>query len=344
MEPAVALRLYAVLNARGGSRMLSRAELSPESLSHVLEQSTDCVKLVDPQGNLLWMNPNGLCAMEIEDFDLLSGQEWAALWPEDARPVIRSALADASAGGVVRLEAFCPTAKGTPRWWEVSLSAVRAPDGEHAGYISISRDVSQLHADREALKILLSEMRHRLKNSFAMVCAMLRTVARGNETHTEFASDMVARISALATAQTLFDGETDQSDLHDLLSTLILPFRTAQGTRVELDCAASQEVDRREADVISLVVGELTVNSTKHGAIGHGGSIALDARTEGEGLETRHVIVWQEQSDRPVVARSRSGGQGLTLIERICAARGGTFSIEWQDSGLTAMLSLPRIA
>lgn len=322
--------------------MLSKAELSPESLSSVIEQSTDCVKLVGPDGSLLWMNPNGLCAMEIDDFATINGKEWASLWPEDAQNMIRSALHEAGAKGVKRLEAFCPTAKGTPRWWEVSVSAVRGPDGQHAGYISVSRDVSQLHADQEALKILLSEMRHRLKNSFAMVCAMLRTVSRGHAANTEFATDMVARISALATAQTLFDGEAEETDLDGLLATLILPFRAAKDTRVALDCPGRHEISRREADVISLVVGELTVNSTKHGAIGHGGTIALSAKSQGEGENARHVITWKEQSVLPVAATSRSGGQGLTLIERICAARGGTFSIEWQDCGLNATLSLPK--
>lgn len=302
------------------------------------------MKLVDPHGKLLWMNPNGLCAMEIDNFEHLNGKEWAALWPQETQSLIRSALADARSDGVVRLEAFCPTAKGTPRWWDISVLAVRASDGAHAGYISVSRDVSQLHADREALAILLAEMRHRLKNSFAMVCAMLRTMARGDAANSDFADDMVARISALATAQTLFDGEAEETGLRDLLSTLILPFRTASASRVELDCARDHEVDRREADVISLVIGELTVNSTKHGAIGQGGAIALSARAETEGGKARHIILWQEQCDRPVTARSRSGGQGLTLIERICAARGGTFTIDWQDSGLTATLSLPRPA
>lgn len=324
--------------------MLSKAELSPESLSRVLEQSIDCVKLVDPQGNILWMNPNGLCAMEIDNFELLSGKEWATLWPESAQALIRTALADASAGGVARLEAFCPTAKGSPRWWEVTVSAVRASDGEHTGFISISRDVSQLHADREAQRVLLAEMRHRLKNSFAMVCAMLRTVARGNAENSEFASDMVARISALATAQTLFDGDAEETNLRDLLTTLISPFREGRTSLVELDCDGVQDISRREADVVSLVVGELTVNSTKHGALGHGGSIALSARAEGEGADARSLVVWQERSNRAVAARTRSGGQGLSLIERICAARGGTFVIDWQDSGLIATLSLPKSA
>ena len=321
--------------------MLSKVQLSPESLSRVLEQSTDCVKLIGPDGNLLWMNPNGLCAMEIDDFELLSKKSWASMWPEETRPLIHSALEQAGSAGVSRLEAFCPTAKGTPRWWDVTVSAVRSTDGEHTGYISVSRDISQLYADREALKILLSEMRHRLKNSFAMVCAMLRSVARGHDGNSEFADDMVARISALATEQTLFDGELDEADLCELLATLVSPFRDAQGPSVELNCAGDHVVERRVADVISLVVGELTVNSTKHGAIGHGGRIALTARVAGEGPQSCHSIVWQEVSHHPVTATSRSGGQGLSLIKRICLARGGSFGIDWQDNGLVATLSLP---
>lgn len=321
--------------------MLSDAELLPESLAGVIEQSSDCVKLVAPDGSLLWMNPNGLCAMEIDDFSALNGNEWASLWPVETQPMIRSALAEARVSGMTRLEAFCPTAKGKPRWWEVTVSAVRGADGDPAGFISISRDVSQLYADREALKILLSEMRHRLKNSFAMVCAMLRTVARGNTANIEFANDMVSRISALATAQTLFDGEAEQTGLRGLLSKLISPFREGYAANVELDCNDDYLISRQEADVVSLVVGELSVNSTKHGAIGNGGTIVLSSHATHGGDETRLVIAWQERSDVKVEARSRSGGQGLSLIERICVARGGVFNMEWQDNGLVATLSLP---
>lgn len=321
--------------------MLSRAELSPESLSRVLEQSTDCVKLIGPSGELLWMNPNGLCAMEIDEPELLNGKEWANFWPHESRALIRSALSDAAAGRVARLEAFCPTAKGAPRWWEVSISAVKAPDGAAAGYISISRDVSQLHADREALKVLLAEMRHRLKNSFAMVCAMLRSLSRGDEHNSVFATEMVARISALATAQTLFDGGSEETDLAELLTTLISPFRDGDGPIVKLKCAKDQDISRGIADAISLVVGELAVNSTKHGAIGHGGSIALEAAPHPE-LGNKHLLItWCETSGRPAAAKSREGGQGLSLIERICKARGGHFDIAWNESGLVATLTLP---
>lgn len=321
--------------------MLSKADLSPQSLSHVLEQSSDCVKLMTPDGRLLWMNPNGLCAMEIENFQTIEGQEWADLWPEETRSIIRQALASAQGGEVSRLEAFCPTAKGTPRWWEVSVAGVRDAGGAHAGFISTSRDITQAYADREALRTLLAEMRHRLKNSFAMVCAMLKSMARGDASHSAFAEEMVTRIAALATAQTLFDGEQEASDLGDLLRTLISPFRENGRHVVALSCPERRDVTRQQADVIALVVGELTVNSTKHGAIGKGGDITLTADVSHAASGFRLTIVWRESSDMPVAATSRSGGQGLALIERLCTARGGEFSLEWLERGLIARLDLP---
>lgn len=320
--------------------MLSSAALSPESLSLVLEQSADCVKLVDPEGRMLWMNRNGRCAMEIDDFHEFREREWVSLWPEESRDLIRSALVEASGGKIARIEAFCPTAKGTPRWWEVSVSPVTTSDGIPAGFISISRDVSQQHADREAQRIVMAEMRHRLKNSFTIVCSMLSSIARGDESNAAFFADMVNRISALARAQTLFEDAQQATDLHDLLDTLVTPFRDGARKIVNLDCQQSHEITREQADVIALVIGELTVNSTKHGAIDRGGQIDLTAMTEPDW----HVIHWRERSDAKVTATSRAGGQGLSLIQRICKARGGTFDIEWAENGFDSVLRLPLVA
>jgi len=224
---------------------------------------------------------------------------------------------------------------------EVSVTATKSAQGEHTGFISISRDISQMHADREALQILLAEMRHRLKNSFAMVCAMLRSFARGHSGNSEFADEMIARISALATAQTLFEGDQAETDLETLLTKLVSPFREVGGVDFNLNCPSGLDVFREQADAVSLVIGELTVNSTKHGAIGGGGRISLNVEVV-DAAEGRQVaLVWQERSRAPVTSTTRTGGQGLSIIERICRARGAVFSLDWQEYGLRARLLLP---
>ena len=45
--------------------------------------------------------------------------------------------------GIARVEGFCPTATGKPRWWELSFARYERPVGEEAQVICISRDVTE---------------------------------------------------------------------------------------------------------------------------------------------------------------------------------------------------------
>lgn len=46
-----------------------------ELLGAVLDQSLDCIKVIGPTGRLDFMNRNGRCAMEIDDFALVAGRK-----------------------------------------------------------------------------------------------------------------------------------------------------------------------------------------------------------------------------------------------------------------------------
>jgi two-component sensor histidine kinase len=50
------------------------------------------------------------------------------------------------------------------------------------------------------------------------------------------------------------------------------------------------------------------------------------------------AITWTESSAGKVAAHRRPGGQGLSLIDRIVTARGGTLAIDWRDNGLAVVL------
>lgn len=72
--------------------------LSSVALASVLDQSVDCVKLIGLNGDIRYMNGNGLCAMEIDDFCAVEGQSWADLWPDEARQAIIGAYPEAATG------------------------------------------------------------------------------------------------------------------------------------------------------------------------------------------------------------------------------------------------------
>lgn len=301
-----------------------------ETLASVLDQSVDCVKLVGLDGRIEYMNVNGQCAMEVDDVCAIVGLEWADLWPEEARANILSSLARVRDGGVSRFDAYCPTTKGTPRWWSVSVSPIREGNGEITGAISISRDITEAELARQALETTTAEMRHRLKNSYAMVAGLLSAFSRGTPEREKFAHEMIERLAALGTAQTLFVAcERAPCKVSQLIPALVNAFDSTHCS-VKIDALSEADVDQGQADAIALVLGELAVNSAKHGALGHSGKIRVSAAEAGGAL----TILWSERAAKAVEAQSRPGGQGLRLMERIVRTRKGELALTWFDDGL----------
>ena len=93
-----------------------------------------------PEGRLRLMNLPGLKLMELPDFSVVEGQLWWEVWPADMQSIVRTSVADASRGDTVRFSGPCPTASGTPKWWDVIVTPIRDSSGEITGILSISRD------------------------------------------------------------------------------------------------------------------------------------------------------------------------------------------------------------
>ena len=111
-------------------------------LRDILESSSDCVKLLDQDGCLLFLSSGGLQAMEIDDIGPFLGRSWADFWQGADRMAVQEAVERARAGQAARFRGFCRTAKGQPRWWEVVLSPLKGLSGARGLILAISRDVT----------------------------------------------------------------------------------------------------------------------------------------------------------------------------------------------------------
>src|SRR5690606_5107526 len=59
-------------------------------------------------------------------------------------------------GETAQFTAFCPTAKGTPKWWDVMVSPVITVGESIQQLISVSRDITAQKEEEQKLKLLES--------------------------------------------------------------------------------------------------------------------------------------------------------------------------------------------
>lgn len=111
-------------------------------LRSVLEASTDCVKVIDQDGLVAFINATGRCQLQINDSAAAQGQPWETLWPEEERHWVQQALDAARSGREFRFEAFRPSAKGKPQWWDVVVSPIYDAERRVRHIVSVSRDIT----------------------------------------------------------------------------------------------------------------------------------------------------------------------------------------------------------
>ncbi|NNG22631.1 PAS domain-containing protein [Telluria aromaticivorans] len=138
----------------------------------VFEGSPDCIKLLDADGHILAMNRNGICAMEIDDFKSVRGAMWPTLWTEENRHAIEAAIVAARSGRNYSLNLACPTAKGSPRWWDVTVSPIISADGRVNRILSVSRDITEARFAMEKVRVSEARFRSLVTATAAIVWGM----------------------------------------------------------------------------------------------------------------------------------------------------------------------------
>ncbi|QKQ76333.1 PAS domain-containing protein [Nostoc sp. TCL240-02] len=151
---------------------------SEEFKNRILDSSSDCIKVLSLDGRLLYMNTGGLCLMEIDDLNCYLNTEWLGFWEGSSRQQAEEALATTKTGEVSIFRGYCPTAKGTPKWWEVVVSPILDASGQLERILLISRDITdrkQAEIERDRLFKLEqaaraeAERANRIKDEFLAV-------------------------------------------------------------------------------------------------------------------------------------------------------------------------------
>ncbi len=141
----------------------------------IFENSPDCVKVLELDGTLDAMNTNGLCVMEIDDFADFAGKQWTDLWDGDENELAYQAVQTAAKGGTAHFEGFCRTAKGTLKYWDVTVAPVFDAGGKPNRLIATARDITERREAEREREVLLrreqtarrdAEIANRMRDEF----------------------------------------------------------------------------------------------------------------------------------------------------------------------------------
>jgi len=224
----------------------------------------------------------------------------------------------------------------------VSISPIRDSSGKVVGASKIARDITAQHRTAEQQRLLLSEMKHRVGNSFAIASGLLRLCAGQASTVDDFVGLMRGRFMALATAHSLAapsiagGPETSgEKPLRALLESILQPFTGSlpDGVNIEDIVVSSAAVTP-----LALVFYELCTNSVKYGALSQeNGHLAITS----ERREDHLIIHWEERFDfvPPEEQSALGSGFGTAMCEAALRDQlDGVFERVFIQGGMRATL------
>ncbi|HXW72025.1 MAG TPA: chemotaxis protein CheB [Methylocella sp.] len=201
------------------------------------------------------------------------------------------------------------------------------------------RDVTDRKEWERHQHLLLRELNHRVKNTMAVVQAIVHQTMRRHRSG-DFEAALDGRLSALAVAHDLLaQSGWHGADLGDLARRQLEPYGPPQSGRWTIE----GEPFLLPADIAAnfgLMLHELSTNAAKYGAFSQpGGKVHLSWVIEPRDGERALMLTWREEGG-PRVTPPAQTGFGSALIDR--AIPKATVRREYLPGGLVCTMVLPQ--
>lgn len=233
---------------------------------------------------------------------------------------------------------------GTRFWASGLMMPLRDADGEGEprGFLKIMRDQTDKKRAEDRAELLAGELHHRVKNTLALVQAIVAQGLRGAATPAEAREAIEARLLALGRAHDLLvRGGPVGADLRAVVDEAVRPHDDGAPGRFEI-AGPSVMLSAQAATALALVLHELATNATKHGALSAPeGRVAVAWTLSGGAEEERLRFLWRERSG-PRVEPPRRRGFGSRLIEGgLAGAAGQVVWLAYEPAGASCEIEVP---
>ena len=202
----------------------------------------------------------------------------------------------------------------------IALGPVMAPDGSVMAISVAMHDISDRKEWEARQRLMTRELAHRVKNSFAILQAILRSTLKTTSNPQDFAAKFSGRLHSLAAAQDILTAnDWKGAELGALARHLLSLYIADEGVRFAVS-GPEVNLPAEYAVPFGLIFNELATNALKYGALSTpNGKIGLSWHVENKINEgTLLKLTWRERGG-PKITSLDGRGFGSALIEKSLA-------------------------
>jgi PAS domain S-box-containing protein len=201
---------------------------------------------------------------------------------------------------------------GAEIWVDSRLELIRT--GGRSLVVETNRDITERRKFDDVRNLLVGELNHRVKNTLAIVQAIVAQTARTSATIEQFVAGLNGRIQSMSSAHhMLTEAHWSGASLREIATSQI-EVSAGETSNVEI-LGDDVFVPPQTALQLTLMLHELATNAVKHGSLSRPeGRVTVSWTTEVR--ETpRIVLLWTERGGPPVTPPA-ARGFGTLLLER----------------------------
>ncbi|MBI5858434.1 MAG: PAS domain S-box protein [Sphingobacteriales bacterium] len=125
---------------------------SETRLRAILDTVPECVKIIDSNGELTYMNPAGLAMMETDDFEMVKGRKGLGNIHTPYLKEFYRLVTNVFSGTPGKMEYEITGFKGTHRWMETHMVPLRDEEKNIVSLLAVTRDISDRKRSEEEIK------------------------------------------------------------------------------------------------------------------------------------------------------------------------------------------------
>jgi PAS domain S-box-containing protein len=201
---------------------------------------------------------------------------------------------------------------GAEIWVDSRLELIRT--GGRSLVVETNRDITERRKSDDVRNLLVGELNHRVKNTLAIVQAIVAQTARSSTTVDQFVAGVVGRIQSMSSAHhMLTEAHWSGASLREIATSQIEV--SAGETRSVEIIGDDVFVPPQTALQLTLMLHELATNAVKHGSLSRPeGRVTVSWTTEDR--DDPHIILLWTERGGPPVAPPVARGFGTVLLER----------------------------